>query len=259
MQKVAFELGPFTVTWYGIFVAAAFWFGTWTAARRAPRAGIQGEAIWDLLWVLIVAGIIGARALYVATYWKRDFARGPWSEILMVHHGGLVFHGGFILATLAGFAYAMWRKLPAWRLLDIFAPSVALGHAIGRLGCFVNGCCYGRRTELPWAIQYPYGYEAHGAGVHPTQIYETLLCVGLYFGLEALFRRRRFDGQVFAVYLLSYAFIRSIVELLRGDYPPDVVQFGVLTPAHWVSAGLFVLGLALYMFRRGYLSVRSAR
>src|SRR5690606_11922424 len=105
MDRVAFELGPLTVTWYGLFVATGFWLGAWTAARRAPRAGVSSDAIWDLLWVLIVAGILGARALYVATYWERDFKNQPFSEIFMIHHGGLVFHGGFLAATVAAWAW----------------------------------------------------------------------------------------------------------------------------------------------------------
>lgn len=252
MDRIAFQLGSFTVTWYGIFVAGGFWLGAWTAARRAGKSGLNPEIIWDLLWVLIVAGIVGARALYVATYWERDFRNEPWSEIFMVHHGGLVFHGGFVAAVLAGFAWCQWRKWPAWALTDVFAPSLALGHALGRIGCLMNGCCYGARCDLPWAIRFPSSHETHGAPVHPTQIYEAGLDLALAGVLAWWFPRRRFDGQVFAGYLMIYGVVRSLVEVFRGDYPPDALSLGFITPAHWVSVGLGLMGLGLWMTRRRF-------
>lgn len=252
VDRFAFQLGSFSVTWYGLCVAAGFWLGAWTAARRAPRAGIRADTVWDLLWVLIVAGIVGARVLYVATYWERDFKNEPWSEVLMVHHGGLVFHGGFVGATLAGFAWCRLKKVPGWRMADILAPGLALGHAIGRIGCLINGCCYGRRCDLPWSIRYPGSYGLPDARLHPTQVYETLLGLALAAGLAWWFGRRKFEGQVFALYLLAYAVIRSFVELFRGDYPASTITLGFLTPAHWVSLGLFGLGIILYLLlRRG--------
>jgi phosphatidylglycerol---prolipoprotein diacylglyceryl transferase len=239
-----------SVTWYGLCVAAGFWVGTWTAARRAPKAGVAPDVVWDFLWVLILAGIAGARALYVATYWERDFQGQPWSEIFMVHHGGLVFHGGFVGATLAGFAWCAWRGWPAWTLADILAPSLAIGHAIGRIGCLLNGCCYGRRCDLPWAWRYPASHDTLGVPIHPTQLYEAGLCLLLAGGLAWGFRRRQFEGQIFAVYLAAYGILRSVVELFRGDYPPQALTGQVLTPAHWVSLGLVVAGLVLYAMRR---------
>lgn len=242
-------MGSFTVTWYGVCVAAGFWLGAWTSARRAPKAGISPDTVWDLLWVLIVAGIVGARALYVATYWDRDFKNEPWSEIFMVHHGGLVFHGGFVLAVIAGFAWCARHRLPGWTLSDILVPGVALGHALGRVGCLMNGCCYGRRCELPWAIHFPKSHETLGLPVHPTQIYEAGLCAALSGFLAWWFPRRRFEGQVFALYLMIYAVVRSGVEFYRGDYPPAALRLGFITPAHWVSVGLFLLGMGVYVLR----------
>ncbi|MBX3745460.1 MAG: prolipoprotein diacylglyceryl transferase [Verrucomicrobiae bacterium] len=250
MERIAFELGPLTLTWYGICVATGFWVGAWTSARRAPRAGVAAEAIWDVLWVLIVAGIVGARALYVVTYWDRSFRGEPWTEIFMVHHGGLVFHGGFVAAMLAGFAWCRWRRQPGWTMADILAPGVALGHAIGRIGCLLNGCCFGRACELPWAIRYGADHETRGIPVHPTQVYEAGLSLAVAGGLAWLFGRRRFEGQVFAVYLMAYGVIRSVVEWFRGDYPASALYFERVTPAHWISAGLVAVGVVLYGVRK---------
>jgi phosphatidylglycerol:prolipoprotein diacylglycerol transferase len=251
VDRIAFQFGSLSVTWYGLCVAAGFWLGIWTAARRAPRAGLSADAVWDMFWVLILGGIVGARAWYVVSYWERDFQNQPFSEVFMIHHGGLVFHGGFVAAALAGFSWCAWRGLSGWRMADVLAPSLALGHAVGRLGCLANGCCYGRRCDLPWGIRYPSRYGLPEASLHPTQAYEMLLGLALAGTLAWLFRRRRFDGQVFAVYLVAYAGARAFVELFRGDYPANALRWGILTPAHWVSAGLLVLGVAVYWLRRG--------
>ena len=135
------------------------------------------------------------------------------------------------------------HRLPLWKIADIIAPSIALGHFFGRFGCLMTGCCYGRACNLPWAIHFPEEHWTHGKGVHPTQVYEALLNFGLFLGLSTLFRRKKFDGQVFAVYLISYAFLRAFVEMFRGDYPH--YYGGVVTPGQMVSAGILVTGLLL--------------
>jgi phosphatidylglycerol:prolipoprotein diacylglycerol transferase len=136
-------------------------------------------------------------------------------------------------------------------LADVLAPSIALGYVFGRIGCLLNGCCYGRACDMPWAISYPPG-NLNGAPtypVHPTQIYDSLLNLVLYIGLAWLYRRKKFDGQVFAAYLLCYAVTRSIVESFRGDYSPVHIH-GVLhlTPAQLVSIGIFAAGVGLWAF-----------
>lgn len=244
VQPIAFYLGSFPVHWYGVMMALAFLAGLWTAGRRGRREGIASEKIVDIGPWLIVGGILGARTVYVATYWQESFAGQPIGEIFMVQHGGLVFYGGLIGAALAGILFAAAKKLPLWKLADILAPSIALGYVFGRIGCLLNGCCYGRACDLPWAIHFPPGHETYPHGVHPTEIYDSLLNLGLYLGLAWLYRRKKFDGQVFAAYLMCYAVTRSIVEAFRGDYTPGHLHGG-LTPAHLVSIGIFAAGLAL--------------
>ncbi len=130
-------------------VAMGFLAGLWTASRRAQLVGVSAEQIYDLGPWLIVGGILGGRVLYVISYWKEDFAANPFPEIFMIQHGGLVFYGGLIGAILAGMAYLRWKKLPVWKVADIMSPSIALGYVFGRLGCLMNGCCYGRACSLP--------------------------------------------------------------------------------------------------------------
>ncbi len=230
-------------------IALAFLAGLWTATLRARREKISSETIGDVTLWLMIGGIVGARAVYVTTYWHDEFAGGKISEIFAIWNGGLVYYGGLIGATVAGMIYIRWKKLPLWKITDALAPSIALGSVFGRIGCLLNGCCYGRFCTAPWAITFPEGHETHAVGmpatpVHPTEIYDALLNFALYVFLAWLFRRKKFDGQIFATYLILYAVCRSIVEYFRGDYPADHVHNG-LTSAQLVSIPIFIAGLAL--------------
>lgn len=250
MHKIALQLGGLSIHWYGVLVALGFLAGLWTASRRGLRDGVAAEKIIDLGPWLMLGTIVGARTLYVISYWDTLFAdplfpRAPWTEIFMVQRGGLVFYGGLIGASLAGLIYVWIKKLPLWKLADTLAPSIALGHAIGRIGCLMNGCCYGRACDLPWAIRFPKGHETYPQGVHPTQIYESLLNFALYAALAWLFRRKKFNGQVFATYLVCYALLRTLVESFRGDYPVYYLR-GMVTPAQLVSVGILAVGLLLF-------------
>jgi phosphatidylglycerol:prolipoprotein diacylglycerol transferase len=244
VHPIAFQLGSFTIHWYGVMIALAFLAGLWTATLRARRENIPGEKIADVVLWLMAGSIIGARVVYVTTYWKDEFAGQPLSEIFMIQHGGLVYYGGLVGAAIAGIIYIRWKKLPLWKIADIVAPSIALGNAFGRIGCLLNGCCYGRACNLPWAIRFPADHVTHGVPVHPTEIYDALDNFILYLFLAWLFRRKKFDGQVFATYLIGYAVTRTIMECFRGDYPPDHIHYG-LTPGELVSLPIFIAGLAL--------------
>ena len=167
----------------------------------------------------------------------------------MVQHGGLVFYGGLIGATLAGVGYVLWKKLPLWKMADILAPSIALGYAFGRIGCLLNGCCYGRECDFDWAIRFPADHATHGMPVHPTEVYDSILNFCFYVFLAWLFKRKKFDGQVFAVYLMGYAVLRSLVEYFRGDYPVHYLG-GVATPAQLLSIGIVAGGVLLFVWLR---------
>ena len=231
-------------------IALAFLAGLWTATLRARRERIPAERIADVTLWLMVGAILGARVVYVTTYWREEFASQPFTEIFMIQHGGLVYYGGFIGAALAGAVYLLWKKMPFWKTADVLAPSIALGSFFGRVGCLLNGCCYGRRTDLPWAITFtnPQAQEISGTPLnvplHPTQIYDGLFNLILYGFLAWLFRRKKFDGEIFTTYLICYAVTRSIVECFRGDYSGLHYHFG-LTPAQWISVPMFIGGLVL--------------
>jgi phosphatidylglycerol:prolipoprotein diacylglycerol transferase len=249
VQKVAFHIGSLPVHWYGLLVALGFVIGLWTASRRGIRDGIQPDKILDAGTWLILGTLVGARSLYVISYWREEFSGKPWTEIFMVQHGGLVFYGGFIGATVAGLIYIRKNALPLWKFADALAPSIALGYVPGRIGCLMNGCCYGRETSVPWAIQFPPDHATYPAYLHPTQVYDALCSAGLYAGLAWLYRRKKFDGQVFAAYLICYAVLRSVVEIFRGDYPVRYLG-GLATPAHLISILILSAGLFLYFTLR---------
>ena len=140
MHDVAFSIGGFKVYWYGILLALGFYVAIPTAMARGARAGLAAEAIADLSFWIFLGAIFGARALYVASYWREDFADKPLWNILAIRGGGLVFYGGLLGSSTACIIYTWKKKLPLWKLADVFAPSIALGHAFGRLGCLMTGC-----------------------------------------------------------------------------------------------------------------------
>jgi phosphatidylglycerol:prolipoprotein diacylglycerol transferase len=244
VHKIAFEMGPVTVTWFGILVALGFLAGLWTASRRARRVNFQPDTILDLGPWLLLGAIVGARAVFVATYWPEEFAGRPIYEIFMVQRGGIVYYGGLVGDSLACIIFARLKKLPLWRLADVLAPSIALGSFFGRWGCLMNGCCYGRPTTLPWGIQFPKDHITYPSYVHPTEIYDSLLNLALYGLLAWLYRRRKFDGQVFGVYLIGYAALRSFVEMFRGDYTQEHYWKG-MTPAQLIGIGICAAGILL--------------
>lgn len=167
----------------------------------------------------------------------------------MIQRGGLVYYGGLLGAALACILFCRRHQLALWQVADVLTPSIALGYFFGRLGCLMNGCCFGRACSLPWAIRFPESHATAGAAVHPTQIYDSVLSLLLYLALAWLYRRKKFDGQVFAVYLVCYAVTRSVVEVFRGDYP-EAHRHGGLTPAHLVSVGIVVAGAVLFIALR---------
>ena len=263
MDSIAFKIGGFTIYWYGILVAGGFLAGLWTASRRCVLDKLDGKVISDLGVWIILAGMIGARAMHVVTYWEEQYADQPLSHLLDFRGGGLVFHGGFIGAVLAVILYPrLHGKQPLWKIADAFAPSIPLGHALGRVGCLMTGCCFGTACDLPWAIHFPAHSPAftalgqaptdaaHSLYVHPTQIYSALLNVALYGGLAWLYRHKRFDGQVFGLYLAGYSINRFVVEFFRGDYQAEQLWFGWVKPGQQLSLFLLPIGITLIILLR---------
>jgi phosphatidylglycerol:prolipoprotein diacylglycerol transferase len=222
----AFELvgktwGPFTLHTYGFLLAIAFLLGLLVASRQAKRAGLDAAKVTDLaVWVLI-AGLVGAKALLVGVEW-RYFAKNPRDAFSIFQSGG-VFYGGLIAGILVAWLLARRYRLPGWRTADVLAPGVAVGQAVGRLGCFSAGCCWGKATTVPWAVTFTDVYAARAVGtpidtpIHPSQLYESAAAFLIFLFLLWLARRKRFDGQVTLAYVALYSAVRFVLEFWRGD------------------------------------------
>ena len=225
---------------YGVLVAAGFLIGLAITAYRARREGLRPEQISDLGVWLIVSGMFGGKLFHVIFFWN-DFIAGWREEGLRSLREGFVFYGGFIAATLTAVVYTRAKRLPLAKVVDLMAPCIALGHALGRLGCFFNGCCYGKACTLPWAVKFPPPHVMAGIPVHPTQLYEVAGNVALFFGLSAFAKHKRFDGQVWWLYVLFYGALRFVIEFFRGDY--ERYYFGIFTLGHAIAAVMIVIAL----------------
>jgi phosphatidylglycerol:prolipoprotein diacylglycerol transferase len=250
MHPVIFQAGGFAVHSYGLLVATGLAAGVALIAYFAWRyEKIAPDVILDLALYCILASIVGARLLYVAGQWEY-FAEHPL-EIVMLQNGGLVFLGGFLLGLLVLYWLTRRRKLPLLKIMDATAPGISFGYALGRLGCFLNGCCFGLPTDLPWGIMFPAGSLAAqycpGVRVHPTQLYSALLMLAVSLICALLYRRKKFDGEIAGWWFILYALYRFTVEFFR--FSP--LRWFALTPVQWLVIPLFCCGLwGLYYFRR---------
>jgi phosphatidylglycerol:prolipoprotein diacylglycerol transferase len=253
MKPILLDLGGFRLHSFGLLVAIGFLAGSWIASRRGKSLGLDPQAIQDIVFPwLLLGGLIGARILYVVSYWQRDFAGQPLTEVVAIWKGGLVFYGGLMGATVAGVIGIRRKGLPLWPTADCLAIGVSLGHVFGRLACLFNGCCYGRTCTLPWGIRFPADHSTAGVLVHPSQLYEAALNLLLCGGLIAWqSRRRHVSGQIFALYLMAYAGIRSFTEYFRGDYGiQSAPAAGVFTPGQSTSLWILAAGVALWFFQK---------
>lgn len=255
MHRYLLKIGPLTVYSYGAMLALAFIIGTVIAAFRAQRSGLDKNKIVDLIFYILVSSLLGARLLFVALNRAYYFEHIP--EIFQIWEGGLVFYGGLILAFVVSVWFIKKNRLPLGKVLDVLAPSVALGIAIGRIGCFLNGCCWGK-VSLKWGMSFPfkdnppaYAEQIYGGliardalcslPVIPTQLYESLACLAIFIMLLWLDRTRRFDGFLFWMFILFYSAFRFFIEYLRY-YEPNFI-FGLFTASQIISVILFVCAL----------------
>ncbi|MFN9426856.1 MAG: prolipoprotein diacylglyceryl transferase [Cyanobacteriota bacterium] len=248
------QLGPFSLRWYGLLIATAVVVGLALARRLARRRAIDPALVSDLLPILVIGAVLGARIYYVLLEWRHY--RGQWPEMLAVWHGGIAIHGALIGGTLATILFCRWRRQAFWSLLDVLMPAVALGQAIGRWGNFFNSEAFGLPTQLPWKLTIPPSHRPpeflDQATFHPTFLYESLWNLGVCALLLVLFRqasRGRLEprpGALSCVYLMAYSSGRLWIEGLRLDplclfsQPPFCT--GGLRMAQLVSLLLMLLG-----------------
>ena len=243
MYPELFKIGSFTVYSYGLFVALGFLAATYVSSRRAKTAGIPPEKIMDLNIYIFLAGIIGARILYVLTELKY-YTQNP-GEILKIWEGGLVFYGALIAGVFFYFWYVKKQKLDALFVGDLIIPAVALGQAFGRLGCFMRGCCYGKQSQTFGLVFKDIGDNLPHI---PTQLIESAAVFGIFLFL--VYRKPRFKGEIFALYLALYGSVRFLIEFLRGD-DRGPVFFTAVSVSQFISLLAIILAVVLYvLFRR---------
>ena len=244
MFPVLIKIGPLTIHTYGFLIAIGFLVALTLAAKEAKRKDIPNESIIDVGFYALLSGIIGARLFFILTN-LQNFLEHPL-DMLKIWEGGLVFYGGVIFALPTVIWLARKRGLPLWQTADIWAPSIAIGHAIGRLGCFCAGCCYGKPAEgLPWSVTFtdPDSLALLWTPLHPTQLYESAAEFLNFLILITLRRHQSFKGQLFLVYILNYSIIRSVVEIFRGDEARGFL-FPGFSYSQAISVAMFITALS---------------
>lgn len=231
MRPVLFSCRFFTIYTYGLLVAVAFVVATTLISRCVKRRGLNDALYYHLTLVLLLCGILGARIFYVAMNWP--FFRAELREIFMLQHGGLVWYGGLIGAVLGGLVFMRWHRMPVVETLDLLVPYVALAQAIGRVGCFFNGCCHGR--ESAWGLYFP----SQGLRLFPAQLVDAVTLALVYAILQRVEARRK-TGEALSLYFILAALQRFLMEFLRGDPRPFYGAFSIF---QWVSLGVALAGV----------------
>ena len=244
MHPVLIRFGPLTIHTYGFLIAIGFLVALWLATLQGKKEGIQPGKIMDLGFYILLAAIIGSRLFFILIN-AGHYIDHPL-DVFKIWEGGLVFYGGVLLAVPVAVWYMKRNELALWSTADIFAPSIAIGHVFGRLGCLSAGCCHGRPAEnLPWGIIFtdPECLAPTNVLLHPTQLYESAGEFLIFLTLILLRTRKSFDGQLFMMYLMLYAILRFIVEFFRGDVGRGFI-IGNISVSQGISVLIFLAGIA---------------
>lgn len=242
MYNDLFSIGPFTVHGYGLMIAIGVLAALFIAEARAKKRDINADVLYPLTLVCVVFGFASAKILFCIVEW-RQFLKNPWQ---LLTGNGFVVYGGIIGGVLAAFLYCRFKKLNFWDYFDIVLPSVAVAQGFGRIGCFLAGCCYGRKTDSFFGIAFTHSdYAPNGVKLLPTQLFSA---AGMFLIAGFLFwyaKKERKKGQVGALYLILYSIGRFIIEFFRDDYRGAV---GFLSTSQFIS--LFILATGVLLFRK---------
>jgi len=233
---------------YGVLLVAALLSALWLAGRLAKRQNLDPQKVQDLGIASIIAGLIGAKLLLVIIDFEQ-YRLSPRALLDVLQSGG-VFYGGLLGAFPVAWWYIRKHGLPLFATLDVLAPAVALGQAVGRLGCFAAGCCFGAPSTAAWSVMF-HSEDAHalvgvplGIPLHPSQLYESFATFLLLFVLLAVLKKRKFEGQVAALYFVAYAALRFVLEFFRGDVARGTVFGGALSTSQFIALVVVFLTLA---------------
>jgi len=252
-----FHIGSFFLPTYGFLVALGVLLGLWVSVRNAERLGIDGDKAWNLGILVVLCGILGAKVLYVLNDWSYYTAHPSEIFSFATFQAGGVFSGGLLLSFIAAAWYVRKHHLSPLGTCDAFAPGLALGHAIGRLGCFAAGCCYGKETHHWWGVTFtnPLANAITGTPLNkplePTQLFESAVEFANFLFLTWLLRRRKFDGQIIGAFMFLYGVARFFLEFLRDDPGRGSVFGGALSVTQLIAIGLVLGGGLIWWLRPG--------
>jgi phosphatidylglycerol---prolipoprotein diacylglyceryl transferase len=247
------SFGSFYLPTYGVLVAIAFLVALWITIRLGKSAGLSSEQVTNLATYCAIAGLIGAKLFMIAFDWQEQEYGNHLGSIFSVNNlqAAGVYQGGLLLAILTAILYMRRQHMPILRTCDVFAPGLAAGHAIGRIGCLAAGCCWGEVCHLPWAITFTNNEATTGVPLgqplHPTQLYESFGNAAIFALLYWRFRKPHRDGSIFGEYLVLYSILRFVVEFFRAHQQP--LQFG-LSLTQWISLGTLIAGIWLLISKR---------
>ena len=250
MHPLLFEIplfGGIKIYTYGVMYALAIVASFSWIFRESKKQGLSSSMVSDLGFYLILGSLIGSRVLYVMTDWHR-YVDHPW-DVFKVWQGGLVFYGGFLGSVAVGWFYIRKHRLNFLQIADVFAPAIALGHSVGRLGCFAAGCCYGREGHTSFSVVFPqneFSLAPPGIPLFPSQPLESLVLLILFVVLAMLSRRKTFEGQIFLVYIILYSLIRSFLEIFRGDLARGFVVPDLISISQFISGCLILVAVFFY-------------
>ena len=242
-----------------MLVASGVLLGLWISVRNSEKQGINGDDAWNLGIYMVLAGIVGAKILYVINDWS-SYARN-WRAIFSLNtlQAGGVFSGGLIAALAIGAWYMRSQHMPPFRTMDAFAPGLAFGHVLGRFGCFSAGCCYGKPTSHFWGVTFTNNLANEvsqtplNVRLEPTQLIEAAAEFINFVFLMWLLKRKKFDGQVFAAFIMLYGVERFFIEFLRGDEGRGVVFGGLMSGTQLIAICLVIGGGLIWWLKSGSL------
>ena len=258
MHPTLLKIGSFELASYGLMTALGYAAACAYFLPRLKKINLDKDTFWNLIFIAFVGALVGAKLLFVLLNWDQLGATTAQklSAIVRDFRYGFVFFGGMIVSVCALVIYIKRKKLPLLKVADFMIVGLPLGHALGRIGCFLAGCCYGRPTSMPWGVTFtnPHSLvppDLLGIPLHPTQLYESAANFLLFFLLATLYKKPHKDGMILLFYVACYSLLRFVIEFFRGDYRGAFVLG--LSPSQCIAVliSIFAFGAWFVMTRKG--------
>lgn len=253
MHPVLLHIGSFELASYGLMTALAYAAAAWYLYKRLHYIQLDKDTFWNIIFIAFVSALLGSKLLYLIVSWPEmgaTFAQRLANAVKDIRYG-FVFFGGAVTAIAALLVYLKKKKLPVLKTADFLIVGLPIGHAIGRIGCFLAGCCFGKPTSMPWGVAFtdPHSLVAReylGVHLHPTQLYEVLANIILFFVLQHYYKKPHKNGAVLALYVIGYSVIRFGIEFFRGDFRGEYILG--LSPSQCIALAAVLVTLAVMRF-----------